>query len=204
METAMLSDYQQIWTPEQAWEWLRKSREDFDKRMQENDKLTKEIKEQMKETDRRMQETDRKISRLGNRFGELVEHLVAPGTIEKFNKLGFHFTEQSQDKKIFEPDNPNACTEIDILLENGEIVIAVEVKSKPVKSDVDDHVKRMEVLRRRADQRHDTRKFCGAIAGAVMDDSVRKYALRTGMYVLEQTGDTVEINIPEGFIPREW
>ena len=29
-----------------------------------------------------MEETDRKIGELGNRFGELAEHLVAPGIAE--------------------------------------------------------------------------------------------------------------------------
>ena len=88
--------------------------------------------------------------------------------------------------------------------ENGDTVIAVEVKAKPLVMDVDDHINRMEILRRRADARNDTRKFRGAIAGAIMDASVRNYAHKAGFYVIEQTGDTVKINIPEGFTPREW
>ncbi|MDR0443801.1 MAG: hypothetical protein LBH44_10375, partial [Treponema sp.] len=62
----------------------------------------------------------------------------------------------------------------------------------------------IDILRRRADARKDTRKFRGAIAGAIMLDSVRDYAHQMGFYVIEQTGDTVKITVPEGFMPREW
>ena len=35
------------------------------------------------------------------------------------------------DVEISDPHNPKTDTEVDILLENGDIVVAVEVKSKP-------------------------------------------------------------------------
>ena len=170
--------------------------------MQETARQIQETKEMMKETDRRMKETDRKIGELGNRFGELAEHLVAPSIMEKFNALNFNFENISQNHKI--SDKGQFLAEIDILLENGDTVIAVEVKSRPLQKDVDEHVSRMEILRRRADIRHDRRKFQGAIAGAIMQDAVRNYAHKNGFYVIEQTGDTVKINIPEDFVPREW
>ena len=62
----------------------------------------------------------------------------------------------------------------------------------------------MEVLRSRADQREDKRKFRGAIAGAIMSKEVRNYIQKCGFYSIEQTGNTVKISIPEGFVPREW
>ena len=161
------------------------------------------LREMSQETDRQMKETDRKIGRLGNRFGELAEHLVAPGIKDKFNELNFTFEQISKDIKI--SDSKDRCiAEIDIMLENGDTVMAVEVKAKPLEQDVDDHVNRMEVLRRRADARGGRRKFQGAIAGAIMSDSVRNYAHKTGFYVIEQTGDTVKISIPKNFKAREW
>jgi hypothetical protein len=90
------------------------------------------------------------------------------------------------------------------MLENSESVIAVEVKSKPVVEDIKDHITRMENLRRYKDRYHDSRKIYGAIAGAIMPAVIKKYARKKGFYVIEQNGDTVTINIPEGFIPREW
>jgi hypothetical protein len=37
-----------------------------------------------------------------------------------------------------------------------------------------------------------------------MKTAVRNYVLKKGFYAIEQSGDTVLINIPEGFKPREW
>ena len=151
-----------------------------------------------------MKETDRKISNLGNRFGELAEHLVAPGIMDKFNELGYCFTEQSLNKEIREPGKPNTLAEIDVLLENGDIVLAIEVKSKPTHDDVVEHIKRMEVLRQTANRRNDTRKYQGAIAAAIMSPALREYVIQNGFYAIEQSGDTVKLTIPEGFSPREW
>jgi hypothetical protein len=162
----------------------------------------------IQETDRQMKEqmkkTERIVGKLGNRFGELVEHLVAPNIKEKFNELGFCFTKTGMDIEITDPENPDADAEVDVLLENGDIVVAVEVKSKPNTDDVNDHVQRMKILRRYADKKQDNRRYQGAIAGAVMSEAVRRCILEKGFYVIEQTGDTVQINIPQGFKAREW
>jgi len=182
-----------------------------DRQMKETDRQMKETAEQMKETDRQMKETDRqmketdhKMGYLNNRFGELAEHLVGPSIMDKFNKLGFFFTRASNNCRIKEPITHNLLAEIDILLENGDIVIAVEVKSKPKEADVDKHVKRLEILREAANRHRDERKYRGAIAGAIMGEAVREYILQNGFYLIEQSGDTVKLTIPDGFIPRDW
>ncbi|MCL2067903.1 MAG: hypothetical protein FWG99_10610 [Treponema sp.] len=198
-------NFEKVWamfqeTREQMKESFQKSREEFDRGMKETREEMKKADMELKE---QMKETDRQISRLGNRFGELAEHLVAPNIKEKFRALGYKFEQVSLDHNISD-ENGRCLAEIDILLENGDIAMVVEVKAKPRENDVDDHVNRIEILRQRADARNDRRKFQGAIAGAIMSDSVRNYAHKAGFYVIEQTGDTVKINKPDGFIPREW
>jgi len=163
-----------------------------------------ELRESQKETNKVIEETSRKMGYLNNRFGELAEHLVGPSIMEKFNEKGFCFTQISRDVEIKERDNPNVFTEIDILLENGDIVIAVEIKSKPKEADVEKHIKRMEVLQKAARRRGDKRKFRGAIAGAIMNQGIRDNIIQNGFYAIEQSGDTVKISIPEGFTPRDW
>ncbi|MDR0447788.1 MAG: DUF3782 domain-containing protein [Treponema sp.] len=165
--------------------------------------MFQETDRKFQETDRRMKETDKRIGELGNRFGELAEHLVAPSIKEKFKDLGFTFEQISQNHEINDPLG-KSNTEVDLLLENGEIVMVVEVKAKPAQRDVKEHIKRIEILRRRADARHDKRRFQGAIAGAIMANAVRDNIRKTGFFVIEQTGDTVKISNPEGFKPREW
>jgi hypothetical protein len=121
---------------------------------------------------------------------------------EKFNALGYHFGYTAQNPVIFEDGRPIA--EVDILMEDDECSIAVEVKSKPVIRDITDHIKRLKALRSYKDKHNDKRKIHGAIAGAIMVNGVRDFALKKGLYVIEQTGDTVQIITPEGFKPGEW
>jgi len=200
--------FEKVWATLQD---LAKMQKETAMQMQETDRKFQETREQMKETDRRMQETDRqmketdrKIGELGNRFGELAEHLVVPGIIEKFEELGFVFSRDCQGAKYRDPETRRVMTEVDILLENGDIVIAVEVKSKLRNDDVDDHLSRMEYLRLAADRRKDNRKYRGAMAAAIVSTQTRRYAQKAGFYLIEQSGDTMRLDIPEGFVPREW
>ncbi|MCL1812181.1 MAG: hypothetical protein FWG29_01525 [Treponema sp.] len=150
-----------------------------------------------------MKYLSQRMGYLNNRFGELAEHLVAPNIQEKFRVFGFTFDQMSQNHEITDAE-ANLVAEIDILLENGDTVMVVEVKAKPLQKDIGDHVKRMEILRRRANLKNDKRKYQGAIAGAILSKPVRDAIHKTGFYAIEQTGDTVKITVPEGFRPREW
>ena len=220
-ETTANFDYPNGATPAEIWAILQsvaEQQKETERLMQENakqqaqrqkeiERLMQENAEQQaqrqKEIDRQMKITDKKIGELSNRFGELAEHMVAPSIREKFNALGFTFGEVSKDKEIVDAEG-NGIAEVDILLENGDTVMVVEVKSKPKQNDVEDHIKRIEILRRRADTRNDTREFQGAIAGAIMTNEVRRHIEKNGLYPIEQTGDTVKISVPEGFKPRRW
>ena len=189
---------------------MKKRAEDLElemkKRKEEDERRQEKVDREMEEIRQINKENDKKMGYLNNRFGEMVEHLVAPSIKEKFRDLGFTFDHVSKDHEI--TDNGRSLAEIDLLLENGDIAMVVEVKSKPVQKDVDEHIHRMEILanlrRKKADAKNDRRKYQGAIAGAIMGKEVRNYAHKKGFYVIEQTGDTVRINIPEGFKPRVW
>jgi hypothetical protein len=157
----------------------------------------------MEETERIMRETDRKISKLGSRIGDLVEEMIAPNILEKFNKLGYVFGKVAPNVR-YSDSRGQYVAEVDLLLENGDTVLAVEVKTNLTNADLRDHVKRMEKLRRYADEHGDGRKLLGAAAGAVASAEVKAFALKQGFFVLEQSGDTVRISVPEGFKPREW
>jgi len=167
--------------------------------------MFEETDRRMKETDRRMKETDRLIGNLGNRFGELADHLVAPGIIEKFNELGYHFDSVTNRGITIYGENKKFLTEIDILLENTDFMIAVEVKVKPGEKDIEHHIKRMEILREyRSRQGYKRKMIRGAIAGAIFPENIKNAVLETGMYVLEQSGDTMRIEAPKEANLREW
>jgi hypothetical protein len=159
---------------------------------------------QMKETDRRMKETDKKVGELTNRFGRMVEHMVMPNLLAKFKDLGFDFEAASRDFKVADGKN-DIFVEVDAFLQNGDKVMIVEIKATPSVKDVEDHVRRMEKMRRYADLRGDTRKYLGAVAGVAVSDSVKNNALGNGFFVLVPSGDTFTVIKPEGkYHIREW
>ncbi|MDR0764348.1 MAG: DUF4175 domain-containing protein [Synergistaceae bacterium] len=176
-----------------------------DRKMRETNRVIQDVARQIKDTDRQLKKTDEQLGKLGNRFGELAEHLVAPNIVKKFNALGFHFDEISGLRQvIYDDKSGQKIAEFDIILENGESIVGVEVKSKPSNKDVKDHLRRLRILRLNKDKKNDRRKIHGALAGAIMTDSVKKAALKEGIYVITQTGDTVRIDVPDGFVPKTW
>ncbi|GHV92148.1 hypothetical protein AGMMS50268_26510 [Spirochaetia bacterium] len=137
-------------------------------------------------------------------FGEMVEYMVVPNLVTKFNELGFEFEKTHRDTVIKDPKH-DIFTEVDVFLENGNKVMIVETKTKPSIDDINDHIERMEKLRRYADLHNDKRKYLGAIAGMVFGDSEKTYALKKGFYVIEPSGDTFNITEPTGkYYPHEW
>ncbi|MDR1484192.1 MAG: hypothetical protein LBT09_05165, partial [Planctomycetaceae bacterium] len=166
--------------------------------------------ERMKKYDEDINRTTLSVNRLtenmggiSNRFGEMVEHLVAPNIADRFNELGYEFSGISRNGIVIR-ENDQVVAEVDILLENGKTVAVVEVKAKPTKHDIRRHFKRMQIVRRwYCEQYVNTNKeFIGAVAGAIFPDHVKQFAIETGFYVIAQTGDTVKIDVPKNFKPR--
>ena len=220
-------------TFEDVWriiqENARQSKEDYrlmKERMAETDRQMRETERQMKErsaeTDRQMQETERQMKEhlaetervmkersavlskqlgdLGNRLGEFVEHAVAPTVVQLFQAQGIEVHEV----------HPNASSkrhgegiEIDLLVVNDGALVAVECKSKLTQSDVDEHLARMEKLKRLFPL-YKNHRALGAVAAMVMSDSVKAYAQNQGFYVLCQNGDNVLVSNTEGFTPKVW
>jgi len=189
-------------TFETVWATLQEAAES----RKEIDRLIKEIAEEQKKTDRIVKRNGKQMGDLHRRFGQLAEHLVAPGIAKRFNELGYHFNAMApKGQKIFDEKTGKIKTEIDLILENGNTIMAVEVKTRPVIQDIEHHIKRLEILREhRLGVNNDQRKIMGAIAGAIYEDDVKKAVREAGMYVIEQSGDTMKIDMPDGFIPREW
>jgi hypothetical protein len=195
-------------TFEKVWAALMENREQIKATGEQIKAGNEELRASVKATDRQLKASikavNEQIGKLGNRFGEMVEYMVVPNLVAKFKKLGFTF-ERSQQNIIIRDQEDRIIAEIDVFLENGDRTMVVETKVKPRDADIDEHIERMEKLRRYADSRNDTRKYLGAIAGAVFGNSEKTYALKKGFYVIEPSGDTFNIIEPAGdYHPREW
>jgi len=182
----------------------RRIKENAEKDAREHAEQIKEIKQILRETDLQMKKNTRKMGELSNRFGELAEHLVVPSIAKRFNEMGFHFDNVAPGGEKFFGKDEKIIAQVDIILRNSDYIIAIEVKVKPDMKDVPAHIKRLETLRNYWASRGDRRKVRGAIAGAIFPEMVKQATAEAGLYVLVQSGDTMKIEIPEGFVAREF
>ena len=185
--------------------------------IQENAQGIKELKESQKETDRQLKETerilkedskrlkeenDKRLGSLTNLFGDVTEAMIAPKICDKFNEFGFNFLRANPNPRF--NDRVNGISfEVDIMLENSDKAMLIEAKTKLTEERIDKHILRLEKMRKYADLHGDKRIFLGAVAGIVVTDEIRKYALSQGLYFIEYAGETFYITPPSGQ-PKEW
>ncbi|MDR1073660.1 MAG: hypothetical protein LBL45_08300 [Treponema sp.] len=150
-----------------------------------------EIQKARKETEETL---NKAIGGLSNTKGSLVEHFMTAGLHQKFKQFGFTFNRVTSVK--WADGENNIYAEIDGLLENGSQAMVVEVKTTLRNEDMDDHLVRMEKVRKYADLHGGKREFLGAIAATIVDKSSREYALKKGFYVIEPAGEDVKITKP--------
>jgi len=191
-------------TFETVWATLQEVAE----QQREIDRIIKENTEQQAE---RKKEIDRMFTKLGEQmgglhksFGEIAEHMVGPGIAKRFNEMGFCFTEPPEPNFKIYDEHKKTRTEIDLLLTNEEFLVGIEVKARLGDKDIEHHRRRLEILREDADKTGDGRKILGGIAVAMMGKGDKEAILEAGFYPLEQSGDTMQIDLPQGFVPKEW
>jgi len=207
-------------TFESVWAGLDKFREETQKfreewregmielreSQKETDRMMKEYREDLKETERvlkkQSEDNNNRIGSLTNLFGDVTEAMVAPKICEKFEEFGLYFSQANPNVRVNDRRN-KISFEIDIMLENGDKAMLIEVKTKLTTERVDKHILRLEKMRKYADLRGDKRIFLGAVAGIVLIDEVKDYALSKGFYFIEYAGDNFYITPPSGQ-PKEW
>ncbi|MDR2397138.1 MAG: hypothetical protein LBD74_00075 [Spirochaetaceae bacterium] len=181
---------------------LQKNNAEIQAAIKETQKVHAETEKAIQDLKETVKETSRIVGDLGNKFGDEAEHTLIPGLPEKLKLFGFHFTVINRNRKIKDPQD-HLLAEVDAFLENRTQTMAVEVKARLHKADVDGHLRRMETLRRYADQHGDGRDLFGALAATVVGPGERKYALERGFYVVEPSGEDVRVSPPHPS-PRIW
>ena len=192
-------------TPESVWAILRELAADQRKTARVVEEMAadrKEMAAEQRETARVLKETGKRLGDFTNSFGEIVEYMVAPNLQDRFFDLGMDFQEVSKDIKIRDKKN-GIHFQIDVYLQNCDTAMLVEVKADLEIGDINAHMERLEKMRRYADLRGDKRVFLGAVAGVVVKDKVREYALGHGFYLAEPSGETFNITPPRDK-PKEW
>jgi hypothetical protein len=183
---------------------LIEAQKETDRRMKETAEAQKETARQMEETDRKMKETDRHIKeanqrhgKLSDRIGDLIQAMVYGGIKRLFRDLGYDFDVINQ-KHSFGKKELGIYGEVDLLLENGDFALLVEVKTKLTEKDILEHQERLAKFRLVSDAKGDKRRFLAAVGGGLVQENVRIFALKQGMFVIQQSGENIEILKPEG------
>jgi hypothetical protein len=190
---------------EEAWKAIRETQqahketaEAFKEFQREAEKARKEANKARDEAWAAIRETQKNIGGLNNTLGSIVEHILTPALPKKFKKLGYSFNRIATYKFA-----EGVYAQIDGMLENGEQAVAVEVKATLRQADIDEHLVRMEKIRKYADEHGDKRQFMGAMAATITDENTRNYALKQGLFVIEPSGENVKVTKP-ATEPRVW
>ena len=128
--------------------------------------------------------------------------MVAPKICDKFNEFGFNFLRANPNPRFNDRVN-DISFEVDIMLENSEKAMLIEVKTKLTFERINYHLSHLEKMRKYTDLHGDRRTFLGAVAGIVVTNEVRDYALSKGLYFIEYSGETFYITPPKDK-PKEW
>ncbi len=192
--------------------------QETDKKFQETDREFQEIAIRFQETDRKFQETDKKIERtdallqklfkqtdkkveeLTGKWGRFVEGLIAPGVEQLFKKRNIEVNTVYQ--RVRRRKNGKEI-EIDILAIDGQYAVLIEAKSTLGVDDVKEHLERLDKFKWFFPEYAD-RNILGAVAGIVIDEGADKFAYKSGLFVIAQSGESVKILNDGKFKPKQW
>jgi hypothetical protein len=163
-------------------------------------RILRELSESQKDTDRRLKEVTANIGKLGNRLGEFVEESVRPAAVRLFRERGVEVHEVHQN---ISSKRDGEAFELDLLVVNDEDIVAIECKSNLSIDDVNEHLRRLEKLKRLLPGYANKRVF-GGLAAMAVPNNVAQYAYRKGLYVIGQNGDQMEIRNDDVFVGGVW
>ena len=159
-----------------------------------------QLRHSKEEWERQMKVLNQQMGKLSGRLGQFVEAMIMPAVVSLFRSRGIEVHEVHPNVTA---KRPQGSIEIDLLVVNDGDVIAVECKSRLKIDDVNDHLVRMSKIKTLLPTYRDKR-LLGAVATMVLDDQVGRYAYTKGLYVLAQSGETVEIKNDMDFQPAYW
>jgi hypothetical protein len=176
------------------------SKAEADRRAAEADRRAAEADRSLAELKRLVDNTTRAVDGLTTRWGQFVENLVEPAVLRLFQERGIDVQEVTRRMRS---QRRGAEMEIDIFAVNGDAAVAVEVKSRLSRQDVEYFLGCLERFKQSFPHYADYDIY-GAVAGIEIDEGVDRFAYQRGLFVIKQTGDTVTIANDTTFQPVAW
>jgi hypothetical protein len=166
------------------------------------------------EADRRFAEADRRhaelekivaiantnVNNLTSRWGRFVENLIEPATVRLFQERGIEVKETHRRMKA---QRGEIEMEIDIFVVDDTEAVAIEVKSRLTQLEVDEFLENLSKFKL-AFPAYKNYQIYGTVAGIEIDEGVDRYAYKKGLFVIRQSGETVEIANDHKFKPVSW
>ncbi len=185
---------------------LRESQRRADEAFREHQmKANEAIAEQQRKTDEQLRRTDLEISRLANLFttqwGKLVEALVEPGSVQLFRDRGLAVKRSA--RRLESRDAQGEPIEIDVLLEDGDTVVAIEVKTTCRPVDVEWHLDKLARFKEAFPKLADC-KVQGAMAALTYEGGADRFAYKSGLWVLKCVDGVTSIANDDRFSPRSY
>jgi hypothetical protein len=195
-------------------EWERifaESKAEADRRAAEAERRQAEwehnFAESKAESDRRHAELEKlvavanaAVNNLTSRWGRFVENLVEPAAVRLFQERGIDVKETHKRMKV---KRGELEMEIDIFVVDDSEAVAIEVKSHLTQEAVDEFLADLAQFKQ-AFPVYRNFQIYGAVAGIEIDENIDRYAYKKGLFVIRQSGDTVEIANDNKFKPTAW
>lgn len=138
-----------------------------------------------------------------NEWGQLRNSLTSDKLWDLFRGIGMSLYGMSRAGKFSE--NGEKFAEVDVILNNETEDIAMEVLPTFRPEEVEVHMDRLDLLRKRASSYKKTgRILYGAIAALRFEAGAEVYAEKCGLFALKCDGTGVTILNEDGFKPKLW
>jgi hypothetical protein len=168
------------------------------------EKTTREMRQTTKELAESVDKLNKNVGGVNNSLGKVTELVLLPGLMENLNsQFGYQFDNISPNK-IFTAGG-NQYAEVDLFLENGEAVMAIEAKTRVKESEMNAFLKSLNELRQHEAKAGVVGKtIYAAVAGISFDNNARKLVAANGMYLVElnHSNALVTIKPPAGEIGK--
>ncbi len=161
----------------------------------------KEHKEWEKKWDKALAATNKKVAEVTDVLGLFAEEQVAPAVLRLFSQFDWNLRMVMQRVQITN-ERGETVAEVDLLLVNDTVSVAVEVKNRLRKDDIDEHLKRIAKMQKYPSRAFAETRLYGAIAAMIAAPSLIEYALKKGLAVIVPSGESVEMRVPDDYRSR--
>ena len=194
----------------EIWEILRENARQFKEQRAAADKRQAEADKRQEVADKRQEATDKQLRKLGkqlggegNRWGKIVESLVA-GDLTDIIRTHLQVQAHYLSTRV----RPEDCSwEIDVLATNGDIAVPAEVKTTLSIDNIDRFVSRILVPFTTLIPDHQHKRIFGVIAFVKVEGNeseVVAHALKQGLIVVKAMRGMSTVLNAKDFTPRNF